>query len=232
MTDDAIRLAVEELLAAWSGWPTLNRTIDELPDLHVYLAGGVMRDVLLGNNRPVKDFDFFLGGSAIAQALDRLALAGHLVNGPFGSPRWYPQPDGSPYSDLIPIEKFQAGLWPCEDIVDVLNQFDCTINAVAIDLRTAAIYDPQNGRRDAERRVMRAVRFDRSLVAPSRIGLAYSVTHWYRFVHYASVLGLEIEPVTLRWLRAIRPSDADARRYAEVFSVPVLDAIDVQPLPA
>src|SRR5262249_18999421 len=156
--------------------------------------------ILLGNNRPVKDFDFIVGGAAINQALDRLALAGHLSRGPFGSPRWSPQPDGSRSADLIPIEKFRAGLWPCEDIVDVLNQFDCTINAIAIDLRTSVIHDPQNGRRDVERRVMRAVRFDFSIISPAAtcLGLGYSVTHWFRFVHYASVLGLEIEPVTLR----------------------------------
>jgi hypothetical protein len=228
MTDDVIRWGVEKLLATWAGWPTLKTIINETSELHVYLAGGVLRDILLRDNRPVKDFDFIVGGPGLARCLERLAQVGCLAYGPLGSPRWFPPAHAAPYADLIPIDKFRSGLWLCENIVDVLNQFDCTVNAVAIDLRTGAIYDPQNGRRDAVRRVMRAVRFDYCTAERihSRAGLNYAVIQWHRYVQYASILKLKIEPITMCWLRANRPSEADSRRYADAFSVPVLDACD------
>ena len=102
----------------------------------------------------------FLGGDSTDEILDVLESQGEMVTGPFGSPRWYPTHGTRSSWDLIPIATFWNGLWPCEDIVDVLNQFDFTGNAIAIDVRTGSVYDPQNGRRDMERRTMRAVRFD------------------------------------------------------------------------
>jgi hypothetical protein len=168
----------------------------------IYLAGGSLRDLLLKPDVDPKDFDFFVGGSGIEMILTVLAENGTIRNGPFGSPRWFPAEDNSVYCDVIPIRSFFNGLWRCEDILDVLNQFDFTGNAVAVHLRSGSLCDPQNGRRDLSRRVMRAVRFDypdEPISTSTRLTRPAIV--WFRILHYAAVLGFTIEPVTLAWIR-------------------------------
>lgn len=201
-------------LRAWPGYSTIARLLDDLPDLDLYLAGGALRDALLDRAGPRGDFDLLLGGEPVADALALVALEGTVTATPFGSPRWLPGASKIHYADLMAISRFDNGLWPCEDVVDVLNQFDFTANAVAADLRTGRFFDPQNGRRDIARRLMRAVRFD----APdepilSGHPLERNTILWFRLLHYAARLGFAIEPVTLRWLVARRAN----RRYAGLF---------------
>lgn len=213
-------------LAAWSGQAALLDVMKAFPDLQVYLAGGAIRQLLTGTATVPKDFDYFLGGPSVSQAVSRLAQAGALRYTPYGAPRWYPNGESSCYADLIPIADFVPGLWPCEDIVDVLNQFDFTANAVAIDLRTWEAYDPQHGMRDAARRVMRMVRFD----YPSGPYIAdatldRNVVMWFRVVHYASTLDFEIEPITRRWLHQHRQWRAHEVEFTRLFFQPDLRAL-------
>lgn len=181
-----------------SAWLEISADFGELD---VYLAGGSLRDVLLKRDVGPKDFDFFLGGVGIEKVLTRLAVDGTVRSGPFGSPRWFPGEPGIAYCDVIPIEGFFNGLWKCEDIVDVLNQFDFTGNAVALHLRTGVLHDPQNGLRDLSHGVMRAIRFDypdEPISASSN--LTRPAVLWFRILHYAAALGFTIEPVTSEWI--------------------------------
>lgn len=223
MQNATLQSAVNRLLQRWPGFPPLSDLLRRLPELQVYLAGGVVRQALLGQERQVKDFDLFVDGVSVDTLVGELSRAGHIAYSPYGAPRWLPFPEGSPYADLIPIRRFTNGLWPCENIVDVLNQVDFTLNAVAIDLRTGAVFDPQNGQRDARRTTMRAVRFDRPVdsIRPE-IPVSHRSALWHRLVHYAGMLQLNIEPVTLAWLRANRPSEADSRAFAACFFRPSL----------
>ncbi|MGM9513497.1 hypothetical protein ACS5PK_04505 [Roseateles sp. DB2] len=196
------------------------------PDLQVFLAGGVIRQLMTGHGTAPKDFDCFLAGPSVEQAVASLAREGTLHRTPYGAPRWYPQGEPSCYADLIPIADFVPGLWPCEDIVDVLNQFDFTANAVAIDLRSWVTYDPQHGLRDARRRVMRMVRFDYPS-GPYIAGasLDRNVVLWFRVIHYASTLALEIEPLTAGWLRQHRRWCSHEAEFARLFFKPDLRAL-------
>lgn len=222
-----IRAAVKRVLDDWSGYQPLRDALRSRPKLHVYLSGGAVRRVLLGETRPVKDFDLFFDGEESEAFIAELEQSGCVEYGPYGAPRWMPEPAGSASADLIPIRRFTNGLTPCATIVDVLNQLDFTLNAVAVDLLTGEVFDPQGGVRDACRRAMRAVRFDRPNV-PIRTELP--VTHrsafWHRLVHYAAVLELRIEPTTLEWLQTHRPSAAETRQFAKWFFVPTLDRFD------
>lgn len=87
---DEVVQASFEALQRWTAYSVLSKVLDETPDLHVYLAGGVIRDICLGRQAPPKDFDFFLGGPSTDQALSALQCYGSMQTGPFGSPRWYP----------------------------------------------------------------------------------------------------------------------------------------------
>jgi hypothetical protein len=223
MTTASIHFAAMRLLNCWSGFAPLRTAMRELPDLQVYLGGGALRSVVLGEVGRVKDFDLFFDGPSVDRCFQMLGRAGRLEKSPYGAPRWFPAPEGSASADLIPVRRFVNGFWLCRNMLDVLNQVDCTLNAMALDLRRGAFYDPQGGRRDAAARLMRSVRFDPDCEPlRKRIGVSPTTALWHRLVHYAAVLNLTIEPVTLRWLHANRPSAGESRRFAEIFFTPVL----------
>lgn len=206
---------VQANLQAWVGYQTLAEVLASCPELKVFVAGGAVRNCVLDPPRPVRDFDFFLDGPSFPRAIKILEGHGSLQQTPYGSPRWHPANHPEQYADFIPIRDFRPGLWPCEDIVDVLNQFDFTASALAFDLRTGQGFNPQNGLRDLTRRTMRMVRFDypEGPFIPGA-GLSRNAVLWFRILHYASMLGFGIEPFTLDWLRAHR----DYQRHAVDFS--------------
>lgn len=219
MTDcDDLHRAALEMIRATSGGDTWERLLAHFPRLRVFLAGGALRDMLLSGKREAKDLDIFLTGPDIDAALGKLANEGAMQYGPFGSPRWFPSKGSDFYCDVIPAPRFFNGLWQCEDIVDVLNQFDFTVNAVALDLRTGLFHDPQNGRRDIAKKEMRAVRFDypEEPITPDA-GLTRPAVVWFRILHYATTLGLKVEAVTLNWLREHQHYEAQADHFESLF---------------
>jgi hypothetical protein len=202
--EESIRGRVFSTLESWGGYDVVRDLMRRYSEVDIYVAGGVIRDTVLAGNTHLKDVDLFLIGTAVDQVICDLDRHGTVRTGPFGSPRWMPHGTNQ-YADVIPITRFFNGLWVCQDIVDVLNQFDFTCNAVALDLRTGAFFDPQNGVRDGRQRVMRAVRFDypEQPIAPDN-KLSRPAVLWFRLLHYAASRRLSIEPVTLRWLRENR----------------------------
>ncbi len=220
---ETLRQAVTALLEAWPGYNTFRRIAAMFPLLELYLAGGVVRNAVLRRSAQPKDFDFFLSGQQIDSALEAWADNGEMIPGPYGCPRWFPSLDCTSYCDLIPVSRFTPGLWPCEDITDVLNQFDITANAMAFDLRTGHFFDPQNGYRDASRGVLRCVRFDYpdEPFAPGQ-QLTRLAVLWFRIVHYATTLELSIEPITRRWLNDRRHTIRDKERFAKTFFPPAI----------
>ncbi|MBR9910433.1 MAG: hypothetical protein GYB33_08805 [Gammaproteobacteria bacterium] len=212
---------VRRQLESWDGYRILMDALANLEDLQIYLAGGVVRNCLLEISSPPKDFDFFLQGSSTKAALELLAQHGRLKATPYGSPRWYPASSIEQYADLISIDDFVPGLWRCENIVDVLNQFDFTANALAFDLRTGEAFDPQNGFRDVMRRTMKMVRFDYP-EGPFISGAALSrnAILWFRILHYTRTLGFTIEPITLEWLKKHRPFNRHLEEFSHIFFRP------------
>lgn len=215
--DDAVQLALDRY-RRWGGHAALDAAIDAFPDVAFYLAGGVLRDAFLGSGAPPKDFDIFLTGARAQAVLAHLAGHGHVRLGAFGSPEWCPAAAPGTDCDVIPVDRFDNGLWRCEDMVDALNQFDFTGNAIAVDLRNHAVLDPQNGRRHLAERILRAVRFDYpdEPIAPQS-EITRNAVLWWRLLHYAHLCDLRIEPVTLAWLRAHRHYRDTADAFARTF---------------
>ncbi|MDP9123079.1 MAG: hypothetical protein M3N82_00495 [Pseudomonadota bacterium] len=205
---------VRRRLDSWCGFSMIREVMHLHEDLRVHVAGGAIRNVLMRSPVASKDWDLFLSGANVAAAIEHFRRVGRFSETPYGAPRWYPSDDESQYADLMPIVDFVPGLWACEDIVDVLDQFDFTANAIAFDLRTGDAFDPQNGARDASRRLMKMVRFDYP-DGPYIPGasLNRNTVLWFRIVHYASALDLTLEPVTRGWLLA----RGDQRHHAEAF---------------
>src|SRR5678816_3587822 len=100
------------------------------------------------------------------------------------------------------IQRFHNGYGRCDDIVQILRQFDFTANAMALDLRSGRFHDPFDGTGDLRRRIMRAVRLDipDEPVVPGH-DLTRAQCLWLRLIHYTLRVGLDIEPETLAWLR-------------------------------
>ncbi len=234
MEDAILYRRLLERLEGWHGYGPLTAAVAAFPSVDVYVAGGAVRDVLLGRQKPSKDFDIFLGGAEVDAMVRALASTGALAVGPFGSPRWFPDPESNVYGDLIPIRNFYTGLWPCEDILDVVNQADFTGNAIAVEFRTGRVFDPQNGRRDLQKKLLRAVRFDyphKPIV--NGHSLDCLIVMWFRLLHYAYTLNLQIDAVTLSWLCRHRAFSAGYEEFASVFFRPDANALRVlEPEPA
>jgi hypothetical protein len=217
----AVYPAVRRRLEQWAGHEALSRVLRDCRDVEFFLAGGVIRNCVLGVTPPDKDFDFFVNGPSIGRALDIFREYGVLATTPFGSARWHPNGDPDHSADLIRIDEFRPGLWRCEDIVDVLNQFDYTASALAFDLRTGESFNPQNGLRDLTRRTMRMIRFDfpDTPFVPDSV-LTMKAILWFRILHYARTQGLVIEPLTLEWLRTHRAFERLAEPFRATFFQP------------
>ncbi len=218
-----LRTQVFGLFHEWAGAKPCLRVLAQFPSLEIYLAGGVVRNAVLGREVQPKDFDLFLGGDSVDAALQAWSSEGRTTAGPYGCPRWSPGGTGA-YCDMIPIRRFTPGLWPCEDIVDVLNQFDFTGNALAFDLRDGVFFNPQNGLRDMRRRSLRAVRFDypdEPFMAGQALGRRAIL--WFRLLHYAATLGLELEPITRQWLIDGKKAFGQKAVFAASFFEPAVD---------
>jgi len=193
-----IELLFSELIK-WPGFSAIQNLI-ERDNVDLYLAGGAIRNIIIGN-REIKDFDFFVDSDNKEEVLGYLSKYGNVIYGPFGSPRWYPSNGTGIYCDLIWISEFNNGLWRCKDITDVLNQFDFTANAIAIDIKTAQVFNPENGLRDIKDRIIRAVRFDYpNEPIAHRTPLTRLEVLWFRLLHYSNKYHMELEPITKNWV--------------------------------
>lgn len=167
----------------------------------VYLAGGAIRNALVDQDLHAKDLDIFITQSAFEILRDYLQRNGNFAKNQFQTYRWQSHIDQEFYYDVIVIPEFYNGLWKCRNIIDALNQFDITANAVAFDLLSGAFFNPQNGLMDIQEKILRAVRFDYPEIPVSKeILLSRNTVLWFRYQHYAASLNFNLDPITRLWL--------------------------------
>jgi hypothetical protein len=198
------------------GFRSLMELVGQLPEDNFFISGGVVRDILSGNNNRIKDIDIFLSSAGFDKVHDFMMANGELVKNQFGSGRWFPGDAPGFYYDIILIPRFYNGLWPCRNITDVLNQFDITANAVAFDLLTGRFFNPQNGLDDIKNNVLRAVRFDfPELLVSNEVDISRITVLWFRYHYYAAKLNFNIEPITRKWLddNSFRLNDLEKFKY-------------------
>ncbi len=185
---------IDDLDAALrSAYPEL-ATVRGASEAPLYLAGGAVRDLLLGCGR--SDIDLVVIGDAAALAAklgaevvqhDRFATAkvcldGHEVDIATARSESYPHPGALPV------------VQPAGEIETDLARRDFTINALAIPLQgRARVIDPHGGRADLEAGRLR--------VLHSR-SFADDPTRALRAAQYAARFGFEPEPETAALLLA------------------------------
>ncbi len=150
----------------------------------LYFVGGTVRDCVLG--RLPQDVDLVYAGRA-RHLLRRHRLPGHLV-------------------PLKPeLDEFRLVLAPdfwidlsglrAENLWQDLELRDFTINSVAVPLDLATVLDPTGGLRDLQRRRIRTFRQQNLRADPVRLLRAF---------RFQAVLGFDIDPQTLAWIRRLR----------------------------
>jgi hypothetical protein len=223
MTRNELGARTGALLEGWRGSDVMRRCMDAAPEMRFFLVGGSVRNIVLGRTEQ-KDLDVLVDGNSLEGIKEGLRGHGTMHIGPFGHIAWYPEGGDKWCWEIQLISRTITGLWPCEDIIDVLNCVDFTGNGIAYDMRTGEVLDPQNGQRDMERRLLRGVRFDRREDLICNGTIPYPAAIWVRNLHYATVLGLEVEAVTREWLRAKRHYAAYLDVFASTFFVPKINA--------
>jgi tRNA nucleotidyltransferase (CCA-adding enzyme) len=176
----------------------------------VFLAGGAVRDLLLGRGRA--DLDLVVEGDAgaLAAALGlapsanhdrfgtvKVELDGHEVDIASARSESYPRPGALPV------------VAPGASIEDDLARRDFTINAMAVPLAgETRLIDPHGGRGDLEHRLVRVLHGRSFEDDPTRA---------IRAARYAARLGFQLEPQTERLLRATNLDTVSAdRREADL----------------
>ena len=156
--------------------------------LPAWLVGGAVRDALL--RRPVRDFDFVVGGDALAGArsvANALGAAFYPLDAERGVGRVVlARDDGRITLDISSLRG--------PDLLADLTARDFTLNALAVDLaRPADLIDPLHGERDLRTKLIRAC---------SPTAIADDPLRAIRAVRLAAELRFRIDKPTLAAVRA------------------------------
>jgi tRNA nucleotidyltransferase (CCA-adding enzyme) len=176
------------------------RTVAAEGRQRLFLAGGVVRDLLLG--RPVRDVDLVVEGDALAFArrlADRLGARRRREHGRFGTATL--ELGEGRRLDIASSRRERYArsgalpdVTPGVAIEEDLGRRDFSIGAMALEIaRPPRLLDPLGGRADLRRGLVRVLH-DRSFVDdPTRV---------FRALRYAARLGFRLAPSTRRRLVA------------------------------
>ena len=186
-------------------------------NLALYLAGGVVRDLLL--RRRTLDFDFVVAGDAISFARSLAKSFGGKVeiHRSFGTAKWLLDAsvadslslvlDALPASVDFVTARSETYAQPAalpavkpSDIKSDLRRRDFSVNALAIQLspkdQSGRLLDVCGGEEDLERGLIRAIHEQSFVDDPTRI---------LRALRYAERLSFNLESQTAEWMRADLP---------------------------
>jgi tRNA nucleotidyltransferase (CCA-adding enzyme) len=195
--------------ALWRSYPELE-ALRNLAKQPVYVVGGAVRDLLLGERRA--DLDVVVEGDPMTLAAklgaevvshERFSTAkvrpldGHEIDIAAARVESYPEPGALP--EVAPAPGIEADL----------GRRDFTVNAMAISLaESPELIDPHDGRLDLERRTLRVLHPGSFVDDPTRA---------LRAARYAARLGFELEAETDELLRATDLSTVSGdRREADL----------------
>lgn len=189
----------------------------------MYVCGGYIRDFLL-RGKPGKDIDVFVNCTQeeLKELTKYLSTYGRIEYGPYGSPRFYPySTPESDYIDVVPFYNFIVSEKRATNINELLHNFDFTANAVAIDIRTKVLYDPEQGTKDIKDKILRAIRTDFPEKKVSEtVDLSTNTVFWFRLLHFQDKLGFSFDSNTEKWILDNRNRIKELDRFTEYFFKP------------
>jgi poly(A) polymerase len=166
-----------------------------------YLAGGCVRDRLLGLSRPVGDFD--VATSARPEEVQRLFAHTIAVGAQFGVMLVVEGDVRVEVATFRADEAYVDGRHPSSVRFTTPEEDaarrDFTINGMFEDPVTGEVLDFVGGRGDLERRIVRAIGDPRRRFAEDRLRLV-------RAVRFAARLGFAVEPETTAAIREMAPA--------------------------
>ncbi|OGL73940.1 hypothetical protein A3C96_02705 [Candidatus Uhrbacteria bacterium RIFCSPHIGHO2_02_FULL_60_10] len=208
-----------EYLAADRRLSWLGPLREKFPSAEWYLVGGGVRDLLMGREGRIKDYDMVVRRASLDELTSVLEKAGRvdLVGRNFGVLKFTPDglPAGDEAVDIAWPRTEQAGMsggyrdFQVQADADLpiekdLARRDFTVNAIAYDFASRRLVDPHGGLRDIEERRLRAVGDP-----TERFREDYS--RMLRALRQACQLGFDIEPRTWEALRQLMPHLDDKR---------------------
>ena len=192
---------------------------------NAFVCGGAIRNLCMGKD-DVKDLDVFIDNRKVRfnEIIDRLKKIGREEYGQYGAPRLYI--DGKdPYIDIVPFTNFDGYGCPIHGVDDLLMNFDFTANAIGVNIMTGDFYDPVNGVKDIENKVLRAVRFDYpEMPVSDKIALSAVSVFWFRLLHYQNQLGFAFDEATELWIIDNKYRLCDLDEFKKYFFEPKISA--------
>ena len=187
--------------AVGPAWRELTRAARLASELgaELYLVGGPVRDLLLG--QPIEDLDLMVDGRGrpVAPALGRALAAGRggelVIHEAFATASWV-SPEGwrldlaTARTEVYPEPACLPLVTPADARAD-LRRRDFSVNALALSLPGASLLDPLGGLADLHAGLLRALHPCSFHDDPTR-GL--------RLARYSARLGFEASEQTLAWL--------------------------------
>ena len=186
----------------------------------VYMVGGTVRDILLG--QPRKDVDLLVTGIPQPDLIRFLRRYGRvqLTGRAFGVIKFLPQQwQDSPIDIALPRTEISTGTGHRDFVVTFdhtlpvetdLGRRDFTINAIAMDVATGHLLDPFGGRQDLAQGMLRQV---------SPLAFPEDPLRMLRGVQLATRLALRLESTTRQAMQhhAAAITTVAAERIAEEF---------------
>ncbi|OGF31265.1 hypothetical protein A2223_02945 [Candidatus Falkowbacteria bacterium RIFOXYA2_FULL_35_8] len=196
----------------------ISKLFEQLPELQLYLVGGMVRDMI--TDYPItKDYDFVARGVPMKTLVTELQRHGTLsyVGKNFGVIKFVPEnsPRPDPIDIALPRTELPQGTGGYRDvkiasnhkllIEDDLARRDLTINAMAWDIRNQSLIDPFNGQKDLADKQIRAVGNPEQ-----RFQEDYS--RMLRAIRFACKLDFEIEEKTFQAIKKLMPHINDQKK--------------------
>ena len=215
---DQIKTRLSEKIKNESNLGLLKKLFKDLPNLDLYLVGGMVRD-LLYKKQTAKDYDFVAGNITAEDLKKSLGKYGNLdlVGRNFGVFKF--TPENSTLHEAIDIalprrdlsfgtggyRDFDAQTDPQLKIETDLARRDLTINAIAWDIKKQALIDPFDGQKDLKNGIIRTVG-----KPEERFQEDYS--RLLRAIRFACRFNFQIEENTWQALKKLMPKINDERQ--------------------
>ncbi|MDZ4221710.1 MAG: HD domain-containing protein, partial [Patescibacteria group bacterium] len=223
-----------------TAFPTIANLVEEFPKSEAFLVGGAVRDMLRG--KKVTDIDLLVRNITADELGEFLARHGRVIFAGKQFGVWKFNEIGRPRDEVYDIalprtefslhkqgiyQDFKVQTNPRLPVEEDLSRRDFTVNAMAYNLATQKLIDPNNGQADLKARLIRSVGN-----AQERFQEDYS--RILRAIRFSVQLGFDIEDDTLATVRRMMAQineTVDAKRSLpyEVVAEEFLKSLAIDP---